>query len=235
MKTAAIILAAGSGTRLGGEIPKQYMLMCEKPVLYYSIRAYEDSLADEIILVTAAGYREYVYNTIICNNEFKKIKTIAVGGRERYDSVLCGLRETSADYVLIHDGARPLVTPELINGCIKDVKIYDASVTSVRSKDTVRIADGEDIPVQTPTRDSVWLAQTPQAFKRTLLLEAYKRWESGSCAEPMTDDAMLLEQMCGKKPHMYQGSYSNIKITTREDLIIAEALLKNLKNHNKDA
>lgn len=229
--TAAIILAGGRGSRMQSEIPKQYMLLAGKPLLYYSLKAFEESPVDQIVLVTGKGEEEYCRDRIIVPYGFQKIVKIVNGGTERYHSVYEGLRALSEDteLVLIHDGARPLITPDIIADTISSVRRHGACVVGVPSKDTVKITGADGHIESTPDRDRVWIVQTPQAFRYDWIREAYDKL----FAKPVsgiTDDAMVLERMSTHPVYMVKGSYTNIKITTPEDICLAEGLLQNEKN-----
>ena len=222
----AIVLAAGSGKRMGTKVHKQYLLMGGKPVLYYSLRAFEDSKRiDEIILVGGAGEEDYCRKEIVEKYGISKARKIIPGGAERYDSVWNGLKETKEGYVYIHDGARPFVDEEIIERAYECVSEHHACVAGMPSKDTVKIADSGNIVTATPDRSSVWIVQTPQVFDTELIRKAYALlMEKDEIS--VTDDAMVAEQMLGASVRLFYGSYENIKITTPEDLEIAEVFLK---------
>lgn len=222
----AIVLAAGSGKRMGTKVHKQYLLMGGKPVLYYSLRAFEDSRRiDEIILVCGAGEEDYCRKEIVEKYDISKVRKIIPGGAERYDSVWNGLKETKEGYVYIHDGARPFVDEEIIERAYECVSEHHACVAGMPSKDTVKIADSCNIVTATPDRSSVWIVQTPQVFDTELIRKAYALLMEKDEIN-VTDDAMAAEQMLGASVHLFYGSYENIKITTPEDLEIAEVFLK---------
>ena len=222
----AIVLAAGSGKRMGTKVHKQYLLMGGKPVLYYSLRAFEDSKRiDEIILVCGAGEEDYCRKEIVEKYGISKARKIIPGGAERYDSVWNGLKETKEGYVYIHDGARPFVDEEIIERAYECVSEHHACVAGMPSKDTVKIADSGNIVTATPDRSSVWIVQTPQVFDTELIRKAYALlMEKDEIS--VTDDAMVAEQMLGASVRLFYGSYENIKITTPEDLESAEVFLK---------
>lgn len=222
----AIVLAAGSGKRMGTKVHKQYLLMGGKPVLYYSLRAFEDSRRiDEIILVCGAGEEEYCRQEIVEKYGLSKVCKIISGGAERYNSVWNGLRETKDGYVYIHDGARPFVDGEMIERAYECVSEYHACVAGMPSKDTVKIADPDNVVAETPDRSSVWIVQTPQVFDTALIRKAYAMLMEKEQIT-VTDDAMVVEQMIGYPIRLFYGSYENIKITTPEDLEIAGVFLK---------
>lgn len=239
-KTAAVVLAAGQGKRMGSGTAKQYMRLGDKPVLYYALRAFEQSGTDTVVLVTGKDEIEYCRKEIVEFYGFKKVKAIVPGGKERYHSVACGLRaikeiESGTEIVLVHDGARPFVTPDMIHTLIKETGEKEACVIGTPVKDTIKIADDEGCCAQTPPRNKVWAVQTPQAFKYNLVAEAYARLlqreeELIGQGVLITDDAMVVEHMTNSKVFLVEGDYTNIKITTPEDLIICEAFLKKQKN-----
>ncbi len=225
----AVVLAAGSGKRMGTKVHKQYLLMGGKPVLYYSLRAFQDSKRiDEIILVCGAGEEDYCRKDIVEKYGISKARKIIPGGAERYDSVWNGLKETKEGYVYIHDGARPFVDEEIIERAYECVSEHHACVAGMPSKDTVKIADSGNIVTATPDRSSVWIVQTPQVFDTELIRKAYAMLMEKEVVS-VTDDAMAAEQMLGVPVRLFYGSYENIKITTPEDLEIAEVFLKRKK------
>lgn len=226
MKVTAIVLAAGSGKRMNSDVHKQYLLINEKPVIYYSLKAFEESNVDNIVLVVGAGEIEYCKKEVVERYGLNKVCAIVEGGKERYHSVYEGLKAaTGTEYVLIHDGARPFLTQDIIERTIESVVQWQACVVGMPVKDTIKIVDEEEFAKETPNRANVWQVQTPQAFSYGLVYNAYKDMlatnESG-----ITDDAMVVERMTDYKVKLIEGSYRNIKITTPEDLLIAEAYLK---------
>ena len=225
-KYAAIVLAAGSGKRMNSKVHKQYLIIQNRPVLYYSLKAFEDSAVDEIVLVVGKGEEEFCRKEIVDKYGISKVKAIVEGGKERYHSVFEGLKQTSdADYVLIHDGARPFVNQKIIRRCMLEVPEYQACVVGMPVKDTIKIADEGDYAKQTPDRKNVWMIQTPQTFSYALIYEAYEEMLKTEDTA-ITDDAMVLERIKGKKSKLIEGSYRNIKITTPEDLLIANVYLQ---------
>lgn len=225
-KYAAIVLAAGSGKRMNSKVHKQYLIIQDRPVLYYSLKAFEDSAVDEIVLVVGKGEEKFCRKEIVDKYGISKVKAIVEGGKERYHSVFEGLKQTSdADYVLIHDGARPFVNQDIIRRCMQEVQKYQACVVGMPVKDTIKIADEEGYAKQTPDRKNVWMIQTPQTFSYALIYEAYEEMLKTEDAA-ITDDAMVLERIKGKKSKLIEGSYRNIKITTPEDLLIANVYLQ---------
>ena len=225
-KYTAIVLAAGSGKRMNSKVHKQSLIIQDRPVLYYSLKAFEDSAVDEIVLVVGKGEEKFCRKEIVDKYGISKVKAIVEGGKERYHSVFEGLKQTSdADYVLIHDGARPFVNQDIIRRCMQEVQKYQACVVGMPVKDTIKIADEEGYAKQTPDRKNVWMIQTPQTFSYALIYEAYEEMLKTEDTA-ITDDAMVLERIKGKKSKLIEGSYRNIKITTPEDLLIANVYLQ---------
>lgn len=227
-RTAAVVLAAGSGKRMGTAVHKQYLLIKDRPVIYYTLRAFEDSEVDDIILVTGADEVDYCCREIVEAYHFTKVRGIVVGGKERYDSVYQGLKAlTDCGYVLIHDGARPLISKSLINANISCVQETEACITAVPAKDTIKVADDKEYVADTPDRSRLWQIQTPQSFSYGLVLEAYRK-RAEAMDGTVTDDAMVVEKYTSHPIRLLKGDYRNIKITTPEDLVIAKAFLDNL-------
>ena len=232
-KCTAIVLSAGRGSRMGTDTPKQYLDLCGRPVLYYCLKAFQDSFIDEIIIVAAKDDFSYIKEEITDKYGITKASSMAEGGAQRYDSVLNGLRAVEeSDYVFIHDGARPFVDGEMLARAYETVSKFGTAIVAVPSKDTVKITDEKGVAVDTPDRSSVWLMQTPQVFLFKEIKEAYERMaaqknedESGSAVK-ITDDAMVMELFGTLPVHVSPGSYRNIKITTPEDMLIADAFLR---------
>lgn len=225
-KCTAIVLSAGQGRRMGTKVQKQYLEIEGKPVLYYSLYAFEQSpLIDEIILVVGENQQEYCEKEIISKYHISKVKRIVKGGAERYHSVWNGLQEVTEGYVFIHDGARPFITRDIIRRAYEEVLQSKACVVGMPVKDTIKIADLQGYAESTPDRNLLWMIQTPQVFETTLIKEAYSRLMSQKEIH-VTDDAMVVEQMLGSKVKLVEGSYENIKITTPEDLQIATLFVR---------
>lgn len=230
-KCTAIVLAAGQGRRMHSSVQKQYLLLHDKPVIYYSLKAFQDSFVDEIILVTGSGEEEYCRNEIIDRYHLSKVKNIVTGGLERYHSVANGLKAVDEEgYVFIHDGARPFLTQEILKRAYEAVKEYRACVVGMPAKDTIKIADESGFAKMTPNRESVWQIQTPQAFATEIAKAAYDRLlekeeEIKSVGIRITDDAMVVETLLQYPVKLIEGSYENIKITTPEDINIARYLI----------
>lgn len=227
MKCTAIVLAAGQGKRMNSNIQKQFLMIKGKPVLYYSLAVFEQSPEiEEIVLVTGKDCIEYCKKEIIDLYGFQKVKKIAAGGRERYDSVYAGLCACEdCDYVFIHDGARPFVTEAMIKRTKEAVEKYGACIAGMPSKDTVKLADENGMVANTPKRSQVWTIQTPQVFSYPLIREAHEKARQYDMKE-ITDDSMLVERY-GKVPVcLVEGAYENLKITTPEDILVAEKILE---------
>jgi 2-C-methyl-D-erythritol 4-phosphate cytidylyltransferase len=231
-KTTAIVLAAGQGKRMNTDIQKQYLPIKDKPVLYYSLKAFEESLVDKIVLVVGGDDVDYCKSEIVDKYRFSKVAAIVAGGNERYHSVYNGIKAIKWDceYVFIHDGARPFVTSEIIERAFEQVKEAKACVVGMPVKDTIKISDERGFIVDTPPRANVWQVQTPQVFEKQLISSAYEKLivnEQTLLADKIviTDDAMVVEYFEKLPVKLVRGSYENIKITTREDLKIAESFI----------
>ncbi|MCR5716240.1 MAG: 2-C-methyl-D-erythritol 4-phosphate cytidylyltransferase [Lachnospiraceae bacterium] len=266
--TVAIVLAAGQGKRMQSTEKKQYMLLQDKPILYYSLRAMEESFIDAVILVVNSGEQDFVREEIVSKYHFQKVAAIVSGGEERYHSVAAGLEAAAAlppvnteataapapanieataaaaltdidagaippawDYCFIHDSARPFVTQEILQRALTEVKNSHACVVGMPVKDTIKIADDAGYVAQTPNRSLVWAVQTPQVFDFSLALSAYRMLlcqeaELKDKGVQITDDAMVVETFTDRKVKLVEGSYTNIKITTPDDLLTATQIQK---------
>ena len=280
-----IVLAAGRGSRMNSDIPKQFMRLNGRPLLWYSLDAMQKSCVDDIVIATTDEYIGYVKSEIVTKYNLNKVKAVVAGGEQRYDSVWEGLKaiadirsnetaiadvamtskedarqgleelpeknarqgleelpETNAAYeekqsvrdsasddadiVLIHDGARPLVAPELIERLARGARRYRACIPGVRLKDTVRYIGADGICGETPDRSLLRAVQTPQAFELELCMRAYEMLENADFPKSgITDDAIVVETICGVRSHFIDGDNRNIKVTTPEDIAIAESLL----------
>lgn len=229
-KCTAIVLAAGQGKRMGGEVPKQFLEIKGKPLLYYSLNCFQRSdYIDDILLVVEADQISYCIRNIVEKFAFSKVTKVIAGGEQRYDSVYEGLKACDgAKYVFIHDGARPFVTEEILQRGYYAVKKYGTGIAGVLSKDTVKIVDAQKNVIETPIRERIWSVQTPQIFEYGLIRCAYDRLQLYD-KTGITDDAMVVEEMGDHAVHMFPGDYMNIKITTPDDLQIAEQFLRSLE------
>ena len=225
-RNTAIVLAAGQGKRMHSKVQKQFLEIQGYPVLYYSLRCFQESpLIQDIILVTGEDALSYCKEEIVKKYGFTKVSNVIAGGKERYDSVYAGLCACKdCRYVLIHDGARPFITEEIIERGLEKAKETGACVVGMPSKDTIKLSDAEGYVKETPDRKCVWTIQTPQIFSYALIREAHDSIRKKDMSK-ITDDAMVIEQETGVKVALAEGSYQNIKITTPEDLYIAEAFL----------
>lgn len=230
-KTVAVVLAAGAGKRMHSDVQKQYLLLQDRPVIYYALKTFQDSFVDEIVLVVGQGEIEYCRKEIVEKYHFSKVRQIVEGGRERYHSVANGLNAVEGEgYVFIHDGARPFLTEEILRRSYETVKVYHACVVGMPVKDTIKIVDENCFAKMTPNRETVWQVQTPQVFTIALAKEAYenlliKEEELLRQGIRITDDAMVVETLLNHPVKLVEGSYENIKITTPEDLNIARSFL----------
>lgn len=236
----AIVLASGKGSRMNSDIPKQFMLIENKPVIYYALKKFqENKIIDNIILVTGESDISYCKENIVNKYNFTKVKKITAGGKERYNSVYNGLKaleelkqldnntSDTIDYVLIHDGARACISDNIIENCYNDVKKYNACVSAVPVKDTIKVADTKGFAINTPDRSTLWQIQTPQAFEYNLVKNAYEKMIIDDNRGNITDDAMVVERYSGTKVKMSLSEYTNIKITTPEDMSIAKIFMNN--------
>lgn len=222
-KCTAIVLAAGQGKRMGTKVQKQYLEISGKPVLFYSLHVFQKSdIIDEIILVVGENQQEYCQKEIVEKYGITKVSNIIQGGLERYHSVWNGLQTLSEDgYVFIHDGARPFVTEDILLRAYETVQKEKACVVGMPVKDTIKIADENQFAKETPNRSYVWTVQTPQVFETALVKKAYSLLMEQEIIQ-VTDDAMVVETMSKRNVKLVEGSYENIKITTPEDLKVAE-------------
>ncbi len=238
MKVNAIVLAGGRGKRMGSNIPKQYMELCGKPVLYYSLKAFEDSFIDDVIIVCGAGDEDYVRKEIVIKYGITKVTKIVAGGKERYHSVYNGLIASGGcDYVYIHDGARPLIDQYILERCQHYVEKFRAAVAAAKAKDTIKIENGDGFIKSTPDRSLVWLMQTPQVFEYRLVKDAYEKLidqESRllSAGVSITDDTMVVKMFEEIDARLVENPKSNLKITTPEDLEIAAFLMEKYAREN---
>lgn len=228
-KITAIVLAAGRGKRMNSKVQKQFLELGGKPVLYYSLNCFQQSpLVTDIILVTGAESVAFCKEEIVEKYGFTKVKKVIPGGKERYDSVYEGLLSCeNSDFVLIHDGARPFITQEILERGMTGVRETGACVIGMPSKDTVKVSDENGFVQETPERNLVWSVQTPQIFEYSLIRNAHEKIRCENMTG-ITDDAMVVERASGRKIRLVEGSYKNLKITTPEDLDIAEIFLKNI-------
>ncbi|NLM44499.1 MAG: 2-C-methyl-D-erythritol 4-phosphate cytidylyltransferase [Clostridiales bacterium] len=222
----AVIVAGGKGTRMNKGINKLYLDIKGKAILARTLEVFfaSDSI-DEVVLVIAEEDLGICKKKVLKEIEIKKPFKIVFGGNERQDSVYNGITNTNknTDIIVIHDGARPFVTKDIIENAIKEVKQYKAVVVAMPVKDTIKITDENGLITKTPDRSRLWLAQTPQVFVKEIIVQAYEFCRTNKIKA--TDDSMLVEQL-GFKVKIIEGSYDNIKITTPEDLAFAKLILE---------
>lgn len=239
-RCTAILLAAGAGRRMESKIAKQYMLLENKPVIWYGLQAFQKcSLINECILVVGKGEIDYVRDEIVNQFGFSKVSSIIEGGAERYLSVQRALdvirygeypNSAANGIILIQDGARPFITEKMIQDTILAAEEYGACCAAVPVKDTIRIANEEGLSEETPDRKKVFSIQTPQTFCAALILQAYQMLSErivdlSAKGITITDDCMVVEQMLQHPVKLVEASYSNIKITTPEDMEVAKQIL----------
>lgn len=239
-RCTAIVLAAGSGKRMESKVPKQFLPVAGKPLIWYALDAVErSSIIDDCVLVTGERDVTYMKEEIVEKYGFSKVDQVIVGGAERYASVAKalafieegGLKIPNVDgYVFIHDGARPFLTEQILEDTYQAVLECHACVSATPSKDTVKIADESGFAKETPNRTRVWNVQTPQVFDVGLACECYRKLMAGleglrHDGVTVTDDAMVVETFSDVKVKLVEGSYRNLKVTTPEDICIAEALM----------
>ena len=234
----AILLAAGSGRRMGSDKKKQFMELGGVPVLCHSLKALDESFMDHIVLVTGREDEDYCRREILEKSGIKTPVTITEGGRERYHSVYNGICEASrlgADHVFIHDGARPFVDEQILERCLSSVREHGACAAAVPVKDTIKRGSRDGFAVETLKRDELWSMQTPQVFDTLLIQKCYEKL-IGSETDlkekgiPITDDAFAVELFSDTPVFLTMGSYDNIKLTTPEDLILGERILEQRRN-----
>jgi len=228
MRVSALIPAAGMGKRMGAGINKQYLLLAGRPILAHTLAVFEQApFVDQVYLIVPEDEIPFCRENVVERYGFAKVRRIVAGGSERQHSVLNGLRAMESphpdDVVVIHDGVRPFVPLPVLESSVETARLHDGALVAVPVKDTVKVVKDGTV-VETPPRESLWLAQTPQTFRYGVIRDAHER----AAAEGWlgTDDASLLERL-GMSVRIVAGDYGNFKITTPEDLILAEAFLKN--------
>ena len=233
MSVYAIVAAGGSGSRMGSNIPKQYLTVNDKPLLYYTLEAFETSCVSGVSVAVSKDWMQYVVSDIVDKYRLNKVIRVCEGGAERHVSVFHALDDLSDvakadDIILIQDGARPFVTADLIAKITDGVKEFGAAIAAVPVKDTIKISDAEGFVRKTTVRANTWQIQTPQGFYYGEILEAYRRLFADASRDNVmiTDDAMVYERAFPeKKVKLIEAFYENIKITTAEDLEVAKARL----------
>ena len=221
----SVILAGGKGKRMGAPVSKQFIEIKGKPIIYYTIKKFsENKKIDNIVVVLSKDEVGYFKENILEKYNLK-VDNIVIGGTERQDSVYNGLKsleDTNTDIVLIHDGARPFISDRIIDDGIKFAQVYGACAPGVMPKDTIKIKNESNFSVSTPDRGSLVAIQTPQVFKFNEILECHEKIKINNIV--VTDDTMVAEKF-GYSVYLYDGEYTNIKVTTPEDLILGEKLI----------
>ena len=224
-KISVLIPAAGHGSRMESSIKKPYLMLGDKPILSHTIDRFErNSVIDEIFVIVDESDFTMCHKEIIAPFRYRKIRELVPGGETRQESVLNGLRALSndVDFVVVHDGVRPFINDDIIFQCLEATEEFGAAISAVPVKDTIKVADQNLFIEHTPKRDRLWQVQTPQVFRKSLIVQAHERaTQDGTNA---TDDAALVEKL-GAPVKLVMGSYQNIKLTTPEDLQFAETLL----------
>ena len=225
-KVGAVIVAAGSSTRMGG-VDKTFAPILGLPLVVHTLDQFESSpLVNQIVLVVAEDSVERA-RRLIQQRVYSKVTDVCVGGRRRQDSVRSGLESLSGcDWVMVHDGARPCLDEAILQRGLEAAFEYGSASAGVPIKDTIKMVSSQQIVEETPDRSLIWAAQTPQVFRYQTLLDAHHAFD-----QDVTDDATMIESL-GHPVKMYLGSYKNIKVTTSEDLVIAEAFLKSNDRNN---
>ena len=225
-KICTLIPAAGEGNRLKSAVKKPYVALAQKPILTHTIQRFEQNPAvDEIFVLVNEADFEMCRATVLAPYAFQKVQPLVAGGATRQQSVHNGVRALPADtdFVIVHDGVRPFVTDETIFACLDAAAEWGGAVAAVPVKETIKMANAEDFIVETPPRERLWTVQTPQVFRKSLLEEAHQIAEEKQLTA--TDDAALVEHL-GYPVKLVNGSYANVKITTPEDLRIANVFLQ---------
>lgn len=217
----AIILVAGNSTRFGKNRNKNFEMINGKSVLTYSLEAFDENIYVDNIIVAVKECEMQEVQSIINKQILIKNVDIVIGGDTRKLSVYNCIKKTNSDIVIIHDGARPVIKQEYITNCIENMKDFKGVTIGIKSKDTIKITNKNNIVIDTTNRSNTWLIQTPQCFNRSILLKMHEKYKS----EDVTDDCSLLEKN-GYKIKVIPGDYSNIKITTSEDLDIVKEIYK---------
>jgi 2-C-methyl-D-erythritol 4-phosphate cytidylyltransferase len=228
-RAGAIIVAAGTGSRMGG-IDKIFAPLLREPLLAKTVSVFQDCPSIDDVVIVLASRNLAHGRKLVKDYGWTKVTAICPGGKRRQDSVKEGLnRLVNCDWVVIHDGARPCVNVDLIERGLDAARETGAAIAGVPVKDTIKVVSRRHLVQHTPTRQSLWAAQTPQIFRYDLIEEAYRQADA-----EVTDDAALVEQL-GHKVEVYMGSHRNIKVTTPDDLAIAEIFLQDRHNTSSDS
>lgn len=225
-KVTAIVPAAGRGRRMATKLAKPYLMLNGRPILVHTLQALENiSLIEEIIVVVSTSDKPVCQRKIIDKYSFKKVKDVVEGGASRTQSVYNGLKKVDSQckLVLIHDGIRPFITEQTVKQLVKQADIFGAAISAIPAICTIKGINRDMFVTTTLSRDRLWMVQTPQVFKRKLIYRAYQKADHNRTVA--VDDAVLVERI-GHKVKVVKGETDNIKITTPEDLIVAEMILK---------
>ena len=233
-RCTVLLMAAGSGLRMGGETRKQYIDVKGRPLFTYALETFDQSdIVTDIMIVVPEGDQEYCREIVETCGLAGKVRKIVAGGRERCFSVHNGLQAVDwpCDYVFIHDSARPFIDDDTMERLLDEVRISKACIAAVPTKDTVKIADQDGFVTQTPNRKDVWLVQTPQVFDFELIKKAHEEMvdqydELLKKGVTITDDAMVAETFTGYRVKLVMANYRNIKVTTPEDMDTVAAYMK---------
>lgn len=225
-RTAALIPAAGSGRRMGERVAKPFLRIGGREILAYTLDVFEAcGVIDEVWVIVAPEHRALCQQTVVDHYGFHKVRGVIAGGATRQESVWQGLQQVGqgVEFVVVHDGVRPLVTEKLLQEALHQAVSHGAAIAAVPVKDTLKRVSATGEVEATMPREGLWRVQTPQAFRRRLLQEAFQHaWKQGFTA---TDEAGLIEAL-GQGVRIVQGLESNVKITTPDDLLICESLLR---------
>jgi 2-C-methyl-D-erythritol 4-phosphate cytidylyltransferase len=223
--TVALVPAAGRGLRMGGSVPKQFLALGGQPLILHSLRVFQaSSVIEEVILAVPLNEMDYCLKEIVAKHRFTKVTKVVPGGHERQDSVRHALEAVhdDVDVVLVHDAVRPFLTEHMVDEVVKAARAKGAAIIALPMKDTVKQVGADHVIERTVDRQSLWLAQTPQAFRRDWLLAAHRKAHAEGIRA--TDDAYLIE-WAGHPVSVVEGSGENIKVTRPEDMVIGEAIL----------
>lgn len=224
---SVVIAAGGRGTRMGADINKVYLKLCNKQILMHTVEAFEKNpKVGEVVIVTGTHEIEHC-KELVKKYGYSKVSAITNGGDTRQQSVYNGIMMTTGDIVMIHDGARALISQEEIDNVLKDCEKYGAAAVGVKCKDTLKKADKNGFIMETIDRETTYNIQTPQVFKRDIIVNAHEAARERNINA--TDDCALAEHM-GIQIKITEGSYNNIKLTTPEDMAVAENIITGRKN-----
>ncbi|MCF6135849.1 MULTISPECIES: 2-C-methyl-D-erythritol 4-phosphate cytidylyltransferase [Thermoactinomyces] len=221
MSVGVVVPAAGMGKRMGTREPKQFLTFHGQPILIHTLALFESFPEIDEMVVVADQKEIGRTQKMIRGAGLQKVTHVVPGGKERQESVYLGLKKISTDWVMVHDAVRPFVSHEAISRLLEEARMHGAAILAVPVKDTVKVVDDAGIVENTPDRKRLWAVQTPQAFRREVLLSAHEHFAGRETVA--TDDSMLVEEM-GVDVRVVQGEYTNIKLTTPDDLYLAEAI-----------